>query len=76
MQLLPQLIPDGLDDTEPVPSPERTTVSRLISNAAVTVFAASIVTWQVPVPEHAPHQPTNARFELGVAVSVTTVPAA
>lgn len=74
VQLPPQLIPDGLDVTVPVPLPLRTTVRRLTANVAVTVFAASIVTMHAPVPEHAPPQPVNAFFALGVGVSVTTVP--
>src|SRR3990167_3293233 len=57
--------------TVPVPSPERTTVSRFDANVAVTLLAASIVTVQVPVPVHAPLQPMNAFLLTGVAVSTT-----
>ena len=42
---------------------------------AVTLFAASIVTWQVPVPAQAPLQPAKTLPVAGVAVRVTTVPA-
>jgi hypothetical protein len=41
---------------------------------AVTDFAASIVTWQVPVPVHAPLQPEKIDPDAGVAVSVTEAP--
>ena len=43
---------------------------------AVTLFAASIVTVQAPVPLHAPLQPVNVLPVAGVAVSVTDVPVA
>jgi hypothetical protein len=44
-------------------------------NVAVTLRAALIVTTQFPVPEHAPLQPAKLLPALGVAASVTTVPA-
>lgn len=44
------------------------------SNVAVTDFAASIVTEQVPVPVHAPDQPVNEKPLFGVATNVTAVP--
>ncbi|MCE7985929.1 MAG: hypothetical protein DYG89_32525 [Caldilinea sp. CFX5] len=41
---------------------------------AVTLLAASIVTWQVlPLPAHAPLQPPKREPAVGVAVRVTTV---
>ncbi len=43
---------------------------------AVTVFAASSVTVQGPVPLQAPLQPVKVEPEAGVAVRVTTVPVA
>jgi hypothetical protein len=43
-------------------------------NVAVTVSAAFIVTWQVPVPLHAPLHPANVDPSEGVAASVTTDP--
>jgi len=46
----------------------------LALNVAVTLFAALIVTEQVPVPVHAPLQPEKVWPLAGVAVSVTLVP--
>src|SRR5688572_4896869 len=60
-QVGPQLIPAGTDVTVPEPAPERVTVSGRvwIENAAVTLFAPSIVTAQGPVPaQPTPIQPT------------------
>jgi hypothetical protein len=45
-------------------------------NVAFTVFAALMVTTQLPVPVHAPDQPLNFEPELATAVRVTTVPTA
>jgi hypothetical protein len=45
-------------------------------NVAVTVWFELIVTVQPPVPEQAPDHPANVEPVFGVAVSVTTVPAA
>jgi hypothetical protein len=74
----PQSIPDGLEDTDPVPVPFFATTSCCcgwLLKFAVTVWAASIVTWQVPVPEQPePDQPVNVCPRSGVAVKVTTVP--
>ena len=73
----PQLIPTGLDVTVPTPEPSRVTTrpNTVLPNVAVTVFATFMVTLQVvPVPEHAPDQPSNVAPESGVAVSVTTEP--
>jgi len=41
---------------------------------APTLFAASTVTTQEPVPVHAPLQPVNVEPAPAVAVSVTEVP--
>ena len=73
----PQVIPTGLEETEPVPVPVLDTVSENVCrvNCAVTDFAASTVTTHVPVPEHpAPDQPVKFEPVAGVAVNVTTVP--
>jgi hypothetical protein len=45
-------------------------------NVAVTAWLELIVTVQLAVPEQAPDHPANAEPVLGVAVSMTTVPAA
>src|SRR5690606_17057534 len=71
-------------DTVPVPSPWKVTVrvtstgSTTISlKVAVTVFAASMVTTQSPVPVHSPPQPSNCLvLSAGVAVSVASSPCA
>jgi hypothetical protein len=43
-------------------------------NVAVTDFAESIATTQLPVPVHAPLQPAKVEPDAAVAVSVTDVP--
>ena len=75
-QLVPQLIPDGLDVTVPAPVPFFDTASvSAASNVAVTLVAAFTVTVHVvDWPVHAPLQPANVEDAVGVAVSVTTVP--
>ena len=70
-------MPAGLEVTEPVPDPLLLTssVSVFKVKVAVTEWAASIVTMQVPVPEQpAPVQPVKSAPTSGVAVRVTTVP--
>ena len=62
----------------PVPVPDFVTV-RLYwfrVKAAVTDFAASIVTEQVPVPVQAPLQPVKVDPVAGAAVKVTEPPEA
>jgi len=57
-------------------APEALQAVELVSvKLAITLVAAFIVTAQLPVPEQAPDQPANVEPALGVAVSVTTVPA-
>ena len=74
----PQVIPTGLELTEPDPVPVLETVrvlSGFRSNVAVTECAASIVTMQVPVPvQPDPVQPVKSEPTSAVAVSVTTAP--
>jgi hypothetical protein len=77
LQAEPQLMPAGLLVTGPLPVPALPTTSPLYVtggplNAAVTFRAALMVTTQLPVPVHAPDQPTKVEPALGVAVSVTT----
>jgi hypothetical protein len=78
MQVAPQVRPAGLDVTVPVPVPVRLTVKTtgLRLKPAVTARSASIVTVQVPVPLQAPLQPAKLDVPSGVAVRVTTAPAA
>src|SRR3954451_16340946 len=61
----------------PVPVPARVTVRARCGRAlkvAVTAFAASVVTWQAPVPVQEPLQPAKADPATAVGVSVTGVP--
>src|SRR5262245_6752243 len=74
-------MPAGVLVTVPVPDPDFVTVrlyavGSVRSNVAVTVFALSTVTAQVPVPVQAPDQPLNFEPLSGVAVKVTAVPGA
>jgi hypothetical protein len=72
--------PDGLALTAPLPVPAYATVRincwDVELNVAVTERFEFIVTVQLPVPEQAPDHPVNVEPVLGVATSVTTVPAA
>ena len=61
---------------EPVAACTVTDSSLVMLNCASTLSALSIVTVQVPVPLHAPNQPTKAELTPAAAVSVTTVPGA
>jgi hypothetical protein len=77
LQVVGQLIPAGLLDTEPVPVPARFTVKRswLMLKVAVTCWLALSVTVHVEfVPLHAPDHPANDEFVAGVSVNVTRVP--
>ena len=76
-QVAPQVIPAGLDETDPDPFPllETFRLNVCSVNCAVTEVAAVTDTMQVPVPEHPPpDQPVNVEPVAGVAVSVTDVP--
>ena len=76
-QVAPQVIPTGLEETEPVPVPVLDTVSEKVCrvNCAVTEVPAVTDTTQVPVPEHpTPVQPVKVEPVDGVAVKVTEVP--
>jgi len=79
VQVLPQLMPVGLEVTVPVPVPARVTASAKLEellNVAVTARAAVIETVQVLVPVHAPLQPAKVEPLLAAAVSVTDAPLA
>ena len=75
-QVAPQLMPDGLETTDPTPVPERETVrSGFTRKVAVTVLAAVIDTVQVlAVPVQAPDHLSKMDPAAGDAVSVTVVP--
>jgi hypothetical protein len=75
-QVAPQLIPAGLLVTVPVPVPAFVTARLKVCTlkVAATLFAASIVTRQVPVPEQAPLQPAKMAPAEGAAVNVTEAP--
>ena len=73
-QVVPQSTPSGSLVTVPDPSPDFVTDrERSGWNVAVTARASVMVTWQVPVPLHAPLQPVNVESAADAAVSVTTV---
>ena len=62
-----------------VPVPDLTTVSVYLGSAvkvAATLWAALMVTVQIPVPVQAPLQPANLEPAAGVGVNVTLVPPA
>src|SRR6516225_178785 len=68
-------MPDGDDETKPLPLPASATISVLsTAKFAVMLTAEETVIVHVPVPLHAPVQPTKIEFVIGVAVSVTDVP--
>jgi hypothetical protein len=76
-QSAPHAMPAGELVTVPVPAPDFVTRSSgVCAKVAVTLFAASIVTWQLLVPAQAPLQPTKYESLFGVAVSETAVPTA
>jgi hypothetical protein len=74
--VLPQLIPEGLDETVPVPEPLLVTVRvrGIRLKVAVTDLLLVIERAHEPVPEHAPDQPPNWELLFGDAESVTAVP--
>lgn len=79
LQTVPQLIPEGLLVTVPVPLPANETISDFSgvdfgANVAVTDTFAVNITVQVLVPLQAPPHPTKVEFAEGFAVSVTFVP--
>ena len=72
----PQLMPAGIEATEPAPVPFFATVSTCCVSVklAVTAFASVIGTVQAPVPEHAPDQPVNVEPVVATGDSETIVP--
>ena len=78
-QVVPQSMPTGLDVTRPLPLPIFVTLSvyPVAVNVAVTDFAPVIDTLHCfELPLQAPDQPVKVDLFAGVAVSVTSVPAA
>jgi hypothetical protein len=75
LQVCPQLMPEGLLVTLPLPVPAEATVNtgEALKLAMTEVFCIR-VTPQAPVPLHAPDQPAKNDFAVGEALSVTWVP--
>jgi hypothetical protein len=75
LQVCPQLMPEGLLVTLPVPVPPRATVKtgEVLKFAMTETFCIK-VTLHVPVPLQAPDQPAKKGFAVGEAVSDTWVP--
>jgi hypothetical protein len=74
-QVAPQLMPEGVEDTDPVPVPAKTTESVGLLKFAVTVVLAVRVKLQSPVPLHTVAvQPVKLDTLLGVAITVIAVP--
>ncbi len=71
---MPQSIPVREEVTVPLPALVTVRAKVLRLKVAVTDWATSIVTVQVPVPEQAPLQPVKTESADGIAVRVTKVP--
>jgi len=82
LQVIPQVIPEGLLATAPAPVPMLTTDNIAVGmsvKVAVTAVLASSVTVQAPVPGQltpVPLQPAKSEPLLGVAFKVTWAPPA
>lgn len=75
LHVCPQLIPDGLLLTLPVPVPVRVTASTGKSlNIAITEVFLVKVMLQTLTPLHAPDHPAKKELAAGDAVSLTCVP--
>jgi hypothetical protein len=76
LQLLPQLMPEGVLVTSPAPVPAKVmfNVAAVRLKAAPTAALEFTVNAQEPVPVHAPDHPVNAEFVPAVAARVTWVP--
>ena len=75
--MAPQLIPVGELVIVPLPVPVLLIFNEycgIALNVAVTLFAALMLTAQVPVPLHGPPQPANVEPLAGLAVKVIDVP--
>jgi hypothetical protein len=79
VQVVPQLIPEGLLVIVPAPVPAPCTASwtgGTVLKVAVTVVLAASVKLHAPVPVQPPAHPAKVEPALGVAVRVTAVPGA
>jgi len=72
LQVVPQLMPEGLLPTLPLPEPLKVTANtgEVLKLAITEVFCVN-VTLQTPVPLQAPDQPAKKEFAVGDAVSDT-----
>jgi hypothetical protein len=75
-QSLPQLIPRGELEMDPLPEPSIAALSVNVfkANDALTAVSEIIVSAHAPVPPHAPLQPRKTEFAEGVALSVSEDP--
>ena len=77
LQVCPQLMPEGVLATLPLPVPLKPTVRvGEVLKLAVTEVVCVSVKVQTPVPLHPPDHPEKKKFAAGEAVSVTLVPLA
>ena len=75
LQVCPQLMPEGLLVTPPLPVPPRATVrTGEVLKLAMTEMFCIKVTLHTPVPLQAPDQPAKKEFAVGDAVSATWLP--
>ena len=72
LQVVPQLMPEGLLATLPLPEPLKVTTNtgEVLKLAITEVFCVN-VTLQTPVPLQAPDHPAKKEFAVGDAVSDT-----
>lgn len=75
LQVCPQLMPEGVLATLPLPVPARATVrvGEVLKLAMTEIFCVKVIL-QTPEPLQAPDHPEKKEFVVGDAVSVTWVP--
>jgi hypothetical protein len=75
-QSLPQLIPRGELEMDPLPEPSIAALSVNVfkANDALTAVSEIIVSAHAPVPPHAPLQPRKTEFAEGAAARVIELP--